>query len=125
MTRDYLKLWHPYLLGNPKKVEELQTLLCVPVSSLLNKVGIKHVHLWILDDHLGDGSDTDVLKGLDLKQTTIDVITFHETQSLDDNHSKQNADKVHILEAIGYNCDSYKSGMRWCIYKTFVPSKMN
>lgn len=125
MSSDFLKLWHPHLLSNPKKVEELQTLLCVPVSTLLQKIGIKKVDLWILDEHLGDGSDTDVLKGLDSNQTTIDVITFHETQSLDDNHSKQTEHKVHILEAIGYNCDTYKSGMRWCLHKNFTPSKMN
>jgi len=63
------------------------------------------------------------LKGLDSNQTTIDVITFHETQSLDDNHSKQTETKVHILEAMGYNCDMYKSGMRWCLHKNFIPSK--
>lgn len=125
LPMDHLKLWHPHLVDNPKKIEELPTLLCVPISSLLSKIGISHVNLWILDDHLGDGSDTEVLQGLDIKQTTIDVITFHETQSLEDNHSKQNANKVHILESLGYDCKNYKSGMRWCLNKNFVPSKMS
>lgn len=125
LPKEFLKLWHPQLLNNPQKVKELQTLLCVPVSKLLSLIGIKHVDLWIMDDHLGDGSDSEVLQGLDLNQQTIDVITFHESRELEnDNHSKHNENKVHLLESLGYNCDTYKVGMRWCLNKSFVVSKM-
>ena len=125
LPKEFLKLWHPQLLDNPQKVKELQPLLCIPVSKLLSLIGIKHIDLWIMDNHLGDGSDTEVLQGLDLNQQSISVITFHESRELvNDNHSKPNENKVHILEKLGYNCDMLKAAMRWCVHKAFVPSKM-
>ena len=65
MSPSFISLWHEDLRKDPRKVEALPVVLCVTVTSVLRRLAITHVNLWILDT---DGTEEDVLRGLDVSQ---------------------------------------------------------
>ena len=68
MSPTFIDLWHEDLKKNPKKVAELPLVLCVTITTILKRLGITHVDLWILDT---DGTEEDVLRGLNPKEVNI------------------------------------------------------
>eukprot|EP01041_Mallomonas_annulata_P012467 gene12467-26219_t len=118
MSPSFIDLWHEDLKKDPKKVEALPVILCVTITNVLRRLGLTHINLWILDT---DGTEEDVLKGLETDQITIDVIAFQEERATDDIHKQENTRKISVLQSLGYSCDYYAHENRWCKRKGFEP----
>ena len=63
--------WHKELIADKKKIDALPKVPCITVTVLLERLGVEHVDLWFVDT---DGSEEDILLGLDTEKVTIDVI---------------------------------------------------
>jgi hypothetical protein len=62
MTPSFMKKWHGKVYNNKTKIEDLPTVQCLPVKSLLRLLNVKHIDIWILDV---EGAEESVLQGTD------------------------------------------------------------
>lgn len=90
---------------------------CVPLNSLLDKLGICHIDVWILDV---EGGENIVLKGIDLNRYDISVIVIETTST----HSGNN---LRHLRSFGYLCKQMPRSLRFvsnhvCYRSDFQPS---
>jgi FkbM family methyltransferase len=67
-SESFIDKWHKDLRDDPQKVASLPKIPCVTITSLLLRLGITHVDLWVLDT---DGTEEDILKGLDTSKVSI------------------------------------------------------
>jgi hypothetical protein len=91
---------------------------CLPLNSILEKLGICHIDVWILDV---EGGEAAVLQGIDLNRFDISVIVMETTSSL----SKAN---LHHVESFGYKCHRMPHALanvanHACVKTNFQPSK--
>jgi hypothetical protein len=118
--------------------------LCIPVTIILERLGIYHLDLWLLDT---DGTEADILKSLDttkvtdihhlfvpgnlnscgtifclVLQITVDVIAFQEERAVDEEHKASNKEKRDVMLLKGYDCAKLAAGYRWCVRMGFEPN---
>jgi FkbM family methyltransferase len=120
MSPKFLNAWHKELVEDPKRVDALPKVPCITVTKLLQRLGVQHVDLWVLDT---DGTEEDILKGLDTDKISIDVIAFHDERAHGSGgqHMDSESDKkAAVLEKRGYDCSRHAHENRWCKRKDFV-----
>lgn len=119
MSPKFISAWHKELLEDPKRVDALPKVPCITVTKLLQRLGVQHVDLWVLDT---DGTEEDILKGLDTSKISIDVIAYHDERAhVDRNHTENDSNrKAAALEKLGYDCSRHAHENRWCKRKDFV-----
>ena len=59
MTPSFIKKWHGKIYNNKTRIEDLPTVQCIPMKTLLRVLNIQHIDIWILDV---EGAEESVLK---------------------------------------------------------------
>jgi hypothetical protein len=91
---------------------------CIPLSSILDRLGICQLDVWILDV---EGGETVVLQGIDLNRYDISVIIMETTSS----HSPAN---LRHIQSFGYRCHPMPHSLanvanHACVKAGFQPSR--
>lgn len=97
MTPSFMKKWHGKVYNNKTKIEDLPTVQCLPVKSLLGLLHVRHVDIWILDV---EGAEESVLRGTDFNQVHFNAVAME----CDEHDIEKNSRKTQILEANGFDC---------------------
>lgn len=97
MSPSFIKKWHGKIWNNKTRIEDLPTVQCMTVKSLLRELNVKHIDIWILDT---EGAEESVLMGTDFNAVTINAIAME----CDDHDITKNKRKTDIIEANGFKC---------------------
>ena len=97
MTQSFIKKWHKKLYSGQIKMENLPTIQCVTVKSLLSELHIYHIDIWILDV---EGAEESVLKSTDFTTVHINAIAME----CDEHDLSKNKRKTDIIESNGFIC---------------------
>ena len=114
MAPSFIKKWHGRVYNNKTRIEDLPTVQCLPVKSLLSELRVKHIDLWILDV---EGAEESVLKGTDFTQVHINVVAME----CDEHDNAKNSRKTSILEEHGFKCFLVERNCM-CKHKEYIPS---
>ena len=113
MTPSFLKKWHGKIYNNKTRIDELPTVQCLPVKSLLREINVKHIDIWILDT---EGAEESVLRGTDFDAVRINVVAME----CDEHDISKNKRKTDILENNGFKCELIERNCM-CRHRLFTP----
>lgn len=113
MSPSFMKKWHGRVYNNRTSIDELPTVQCLPVRSLLKQLNVQHIDLWILDT---EGAEESVLKGTDFNAVHFDVVAME----CDEHDIEKNNRKTSILESNGFACELIERNCM-CKHKDFTP----
>ena len=116
MSPGFIKRFHSNILRNETKIEDLPTVQCVKVKTLLQELRVKHVDIWVLDV---EGAEESVLKGTDFNEVHFNAICME----CDEHNIEGNQRKVSILEQNGFQCYLIERNCM-CKHNDFVPSEV-
>jgi hypothetical protein len=91
MSLEFKKQWW----SEVQDVRSLPSVMCTPLTPLLQLFGISHVNFWVLDV---EGAELEVLQATDFERVTFDVIAM-ENLGLD---TEKDLATVSFLEKKGY-----------------------
>lgn len=114
MAPSFIKKWHGPIWNNKTRIEDLPTVQCLPVRTLLRELSVTHIDLWILDV---EGAEESVLKGTDFDKVRINVVAME----CDEHDNTKNNRKTSILEANGFKCFLVERNCM-CKHKEYKPS---
>lgn len=97
MSPSFMKKWHGKIYNNKTKIEDLPTVQCLTVKSLLRELNVKVIDIWILDT---EGAEESVLRGTDFTAVTFNAIAME----CDEHDVEKNRRKTDIIEAAGFKC---------------------
>jgi hypothetical protein len=135
MTPEFVKKWHPDIYsackqeGNLssldysllKSNDRITSLACLPLSTVLRKIQIKHVNLFILDV---EGAELDILHSIDWDSVVFDVICI-ETNG--DRPYDFESTITKYLNKFGYHPSDHGGDLKgrntWYVHQTFAPQK--
>lgn len=113
MSPSFIKKWHGRVYNNKTRIEDLPTVQCLPVKTLLRELNVKHIDLWILDV---EGAEESVLKGTDFNNVRFNVVAME----CDEHDNAKNERKTSILEANGFQCILVERNCM-CKHKEYKP----
>lgn len=97
MNPSFIAAWHPQLHANPKLINSLHPILCVPLPQLLSEIGVHKIDLWVLDV---EGAELSVLESMDFKKVKVSTIVMEcDKGSVETDKAKQE-----ILTNNGFQC---------------------
>ena len=114
MSPSFIKKWHKKVYYNITKIEDLPTVQCVKITSVLRQLNIKHVDVWILDV---EGAEESVLKGTDFNKIHFNAVAME----CDQHDYEKNQRKMAILENNNFKCYTIERNCM-CRHKEFKPS---
>lgn len=97
MSESFIKKWHGPIYNKKVRIEDLPTVQCLTVKSLLRQINVKHIDIWILDI---EGAEESALIGTDFKEVQINAIAME----CDEHNIEKNKRKTDIIEANGFKC---------------------
>jgi len=97
MAPQFIAHWHPTLVNNPKEVDKLPIVDCVPLQAIIDETHVFHYDYFSLDV---EGAELSILKTIDFAKTTIDFI-FVEA---DGNNRMKDYELVEYLLSKQYFC---------------------
>lgn len=97
MSPSFLKKWHGKVYNNKTRIEDLPTVQCMTVKSLLRELSVKHIDIWVLDT---EGAEESVLRGTDFSAVNINAIAME----CDEHDLEKNKRKTDIIESNGFRC---------------------
>lgn len=113
MAPSFIKKWHGKIYNNKTRIEDLPTVQCLPVTSLMQVLNVKHVDIWILDT---EGAEESVLKGTDFNRIHFNAVAME----CDEHDTSKNDRKTKILESNGFKCTLIERNCM-CKHNDFVP----
>jgi hypothetical protein len=113
MTPSFIKKWHGKVYNNKTRIEDLPTVQCLPVRSLLRLLNVKHIDIWILDV---EGAEESVLQGTDFQGVHFNAVAME----CDEHDIEKNSRKTSILEANGFECSLIERNCM-CRHKSYTP----
>ncbi len=114
MSESFIKKWHGRVYNNKTSIDDLPTVQCLPVKTLLRELNVKHIDLWILDT---EGAEESVLKGTDFNKVHMNAVAME----CDEHDAQKNERKTSILEANGFKCFLVERNCM-CKHKDYKPS---
>jgi FkbM family methyltransferase len=91
MEPEFVRRWHAKYAQNPGLIDELPLVLCMPLSDVLHRFGIKHIDFWSLDV---EGAEHKVLETIDFDSISFDVIIV---EASGDNQRRDDEMKEHVV----------------------------
>ncbi len=97
MSPSFLKKWHGKIYNNKTSIDELPTVQCLPVKTLLRELNVRHIDIWVLDI---EGAEESALLGTDFSKVQINSVAME----CDEHDASKNERKTSILERNGFKC---------------------
>lgn len=95
-------------------MEDLPTVQCLTVKSLLRQLNVRHIDIWVLDI---EGAEESALRGTDFTEVQINAIAME----CDEHDLIKNKRKTDIIEANGFRCQLVERNCM-CKNKNYNPS---
>jgi hypothetical protein len=117
MSDAFKQRWHPQLLGAnaAAALNAMPQVDCVPLTWVLEKVGLTHVNFFVLDV---EGGELQVLQAIDFSKVTMDVIVIEADGG---DPAKEAAIKA-LLSQHGYTYDGHVVRNDWFSRTSFEKS---
>jgi hypothetical protein len=117
MSDTFKQSWHPQLLGAnaAAALNAMPQVDCVPLTWVLEKVGLTHVNFFVLDV---EGGELQVLQAIDFSKVTMDVIVIEADGG---DPAKEAAIKA-LLSQHGYTYDGHVVRNDWFSRTSFEKS---
>ncbi len=112
MAEPYIRSWHPRVVWGG--LAGLQSVTCTPLGAILDRLGIVHVNLFVLDVI---GSELKALQSLDFSRVSFDVIVIE----LDGSDGGKDAGVVELLSRNGYDRVEHVARNDWFVRRGFRP----
>ena len=106
---------HPKLKNAPMSSPLFLPLPCLPLKLILEKLGVTHIDIWVLDV---EGGGLSVLLGTDLQAVQVDVILIE----CDGWNGEQDKQKMELLKKHHYSCAKLDRANFLCQHPKFKPS---
>lgn len=110
MAPDFVAKWHPNVT-----VEDLPVIACTPLGTVLAKAGLHKVNFFSLDV---ENAELDVLKTLDFKQVSFDVIVVEA----DGGSASKYEEVKQLLLDNHYQYHGHVTRNDWFVHTSFVNS---
>lgn len=111
---NFQKKFHQSLVNDPKLVDKLPVVSCLPLSLILDRLGVSHINFFSLQL---EGAELSVLSTIDFQSSTFDVIMV-----LDGRDAEKEQKIVNLLESHGYVYKGKEGQNDWFVNKDFKPS---
>jgi len=108
MSPEFKRRWYT----GKVKGQTTTPLPCLPLDTIMEKVGVRHVHFFSLDV---EGAELEVLKGIDFTRFSFDVMAVEADETDLNIANGKDKEILEFLESKGYELHSNYGRSNWIV----------